>query len=325
VSLASIKNTSLIVRSDALRRGSLVEFKVKLKADPVFHLGTMLSEISAMAEDYPDMFVAGNGLETLRQAQPVNKILQRLLAGLIPIRAETVDYSVVTLDGDEHVVHSKLLEGLDIEKQPLEIVGVTEHLAYWKDIRRVLFSDTEFTLMGRVARDSLDDTWTPVKLADLFHEVVPDLVHQINSASRAPFGAPQLVVPPVGGPESKLAKALRQYADSLLAESGKELTELDSQRVTAQIADLKARNSSMSDQCAAFRNVKELLSQLVNVVTEPERDLELREAARASAGLGLFPALNSMNMVSAKPSSTDPVDSSTGKRLLDVEVIAIYW
>lgn len=144
--LMSTVDTSLLVQSGALRRGALVEFRVRLKADPVFHLGMLVSEFSAMADEYPDMFSASNSLDALREVRPINKILQRLLAGLIPIRAEAVDYSVVVLDGAEHVVHRALIEGLDLEARPLQIVGVTEHLAYWRDIRRVLFSEAEFVL-----------------------------------------------------------------------------------------------------------------------------------------------------------------------------------
>lgn len=244
--LKSIDDTSLVVGASALRRGSLVEFRVKLKADPVFHLGTMVSEFSAMAEDFPEMFAAGNGLETLHQAQPMNKILQRLLAGLIPVRATAVDYSVVVMHDREYVVHNSLLGGLGIERKPLEIVCVTEHLAYWKDIRRVLFSEAEFILLDRVARDALDESWTPVKLADLFHEVAPDLVRQINEASRVPFGTPHLGVPAVSV-ESQLGDALRSYTLALLTESKKELAEPLRQAVDARIAILEKRTASISD------------------------------------------------------------------------------
>ena len=157
-----------MVLKTQLQRGKLVEFRVRLGADPVFHLGTMVSEFTAMAEDYPDMFAAGGGLTTLREVQPINKILQRLLAGLVPIRATAVDHVVAEIEGIEYVVHREVIKGLDLRTRPLEIVGVTEQEAYWKDLRRVLFSDAEFTALARISRPGLHDSWTPVKLADLF-------------------------------------------------------------------------------------------------------------------------------------------------------------
>ncbi|MEX2598759.1 MAG: hypothetical protein WD533_03795, partial [Dehalococcoidia bacterium] len=278
--------------------------------------------------DYPEMFAGENGLETLREVQPINKILQRLLAGLIPIRAEAVDYSVVEIDDIERVVHNKLLDGLAVQCRPLEIVGVTEHLAYWKDIRRVLFSEAEFTLMGRVTRDGLYDTWTPVKLADLFHEVAPDLVAQINAASQAPLGTPQLTAP-MASAEVQLNEALVKYVDALLGESGKKLVETQQSVLDAKVALLQKRAGSVSDQRTAFREVRDTLVGVVGVDVDvaPERDLELREAARRSAGLSLFPALGSVSTVS-EPTPTptpDPPSTNVSPRLLDVEVIAIYW
>lgn len=321
--LRSTDDTSLFVGSSSLRRGALVEFRVRLKADPVFHLETMISEFSSMADDYPDMFSGANGLSTLRAVQPINKILQRLLAGLIPIRAEAVDYSVVVIDGVEYVVHDELVQGLDLRLRPLEIVGVTEHLAYWKDIRRVLFSDAEFTLLGRVARDGLDDTWTPVKLADLFRELVPGLVEQINTASLVPFGTPRLAAP-VASAETQLGDALRAYTNALVAESGNNLSETERGMVEARVAVLAKRVSSVSDQRAAFRELKGLLHDLGRVEVSPERDLELRESSRATSGLSLFPVLATST---AKPPAAMPIDAPdrVGARLLDVEVIAVYW
>jgi len=147
-SLPTIEERSLVCPSTELVRGDLVEIKVRLAADPVFHLGTMVSEFTAMAEDYPEMFGVGDALASLEQAKPVNKILQRLLAGLVPIRALALEYTVVEIGGVEYVVHKELTEGLDLPSRPLEIVGVTEHEAYWKDLRRVLFSEAEFIALA---------------------------------------------------------------------------------------------------------------------------------------------------------------------------------
>lgn len=322
--LMSTVDTSLLVQSGALRRGALVEFRVRLKADPVFHLGMLVSEFSAMADEYPDMFSASNSLDALREVRPINKILQRLLAGLIPIRAEAVDYSVVVLDGAEHVVHRALIEGLDLEARPLQIVGVTEHLAYWRDIRRVLFSEAEFVLLGRLARDGLDDTWTPVKLADLFQDLAPGLVDQINAAGRLPFVPSQLAstVTPL---ESQLGRALRTYSSALLEVGEVKLPKGRRATLEARISALEKRTSSVSDQRAAFRAVRTLLEELAGIDVDPALDLQLRESARTESGLPLFPALTSEVATPSVPAASTISDDAHGPRLLDIEVVAIYW
>ena len=319
--LRAIPDTSIVLEPSQLLRGSLVEFRVKLAADPVFHLGTMVSEIAGMAEDYPDMFAAVNAATSLDEVKLINKILQRLLAGLIPIRAEAVDYAVVEIDSVEFIVHRGAIKGLGLEEKPLEIVGVTEHLAYWKDIRRVLFSEAEFTVLCRVSRDALQSSWTPVKLADLFREVRPDLVEQINAAGRIPFSDIQ-----AGGSanmnERRLADALSSYKTAFLDEVGKSITDEQEVRINDQIVQMLPRYASVSGQRSAFSAVKKLLSEIVGVQVDATKDLELRDQARISSGLPLFPSLSPNRSADSARQTKGQDDKS---RLLDVEVVAIYW
>lgn len=318
--LRQVADPSLFASSTSFERGAIVEFKVRLTADPVFHLGTMVSEFTAMADDFPDMFATGGGLATLREVQPVNKILQRLLAGLIPVRGEAVDYSVVELEGDEYVVHNALLTNLDLERRPLVIVGVTEHLAYWKDLRRVLFSDAEFMVLCRISRGALQREWTPVKLADLFRPVVPGLVDQINAAGRVPFVGPQHVK---SSPlDEKMSHALSGYKDALLHEVGKELSEEQSVEVAAEIVELRSRTASAFEQRSAFAALKAKLAALSPFEIDPTRDLALREQARLASGLALFPGHTRRDDQS---SGASPQAAPRDERLLDVDFVAIYW
>ena len=181
------KKASAAVSSDDLQRGILAEFKVKLSADKVFHIDTLVSEFVGMAKDYPRIFEAGNTVFDMGEIEAVGKLLQRLLAGLIPIRGEAVDYCVIEIDGIEYVVHKNAIADLDVDTKPLVIVGVTEHLAYWKDIRRVLFSEAEFTILCRFSKNGLQESWLPVKLADLMKDFAPDIAEQLNC--RIPDGS----------------------------------------------------------------------------------------------------------------------------------------
>lgn len=318
--LRAISDKSLLAEADDFRRGRLVEFRVRLAADPVFHLGTMVSEFTAMAEDYPDMFSAGNALAGLHEVQPINKILQRLLAGLIPIRALAIDYEVVELDGIEHVIHKSLNEKIELPARPLEIVGVTEHEAYWKDLRRVLFSDGEFSVLARISRTGLHQTWTPVKLADLFADLTPGLVDQINAASQGAFSGTASA-----GQESttdtRLGQALRVYADALVSDLGGELPREQAVALAGQIELLQTRSTTVSDQRAAFAIVTDRIASDLGSLPTPDRAFELREKAREEAGLSLFPGLTSTLGTKPKQRKLEAPDD----RLLDVDVIAIYW
>lgn len=304
-----------------LRRGKLVELRVRLAADPVFYLDTMLSEFTSMAEDYPDMFAAEGGLATLKEVQPINKILKRLLAGLVPIRAVAADYVIVEIDETKYVAHRHLIEGLKLKSQPLEIVGVTEQEAYWKDLRRVLFSEAEFTVLARISRSGLQESWTPVKLAELFTDVAPDLVEQINAAGRVPLGrAPSK--PVESALDAKLAAALARYVDSLLEEVALSLGADQEEAVAKRIAELKSRSATVSDQTSAFSLLTVFVLGLVDGEIDSTRALELRTSAREAVGLSLFPASNSLSRVA--PAAPKPKGGDE-PLLLDVEFVAIYW
>lgn len=312
--------TSLLASSKDLVRGELVEFRVVLSADPVYHLGAATSELAGMADDFPEMFQAGGGAETIHQLAPVRKILDRLLAGLVPIRAEAIDYSVVDINGAEYVVHNDLIVELDLNAKPLQIVGVTELLAYWKDLRRVLFSDGEFTVLARIAVSGIQRTWTPVKLADLFREMVPDLIKEINAAGKVPF-APQPNVQ--NSAAIRLGEALSSYAVQALAIQGVHLEQTDEAELAGLIAGLGVRASSISGQRSAFATLQRWIDQRSAEPMTTEEQYGLRERAREDAGLSLFPALENSEGVHSAVESTDPDEED--ERMLDVEVIAIYW
>lgn len=321
--LKEINNTSICVNASEVTRGSLVEFRVRLAPDPVFHLGTMVSEFSGMAEDFPEMFDVDNGHATLKEMQPVNKILQRLLAGLIPIRAEAVDYVVVNIEGTDFIVHRDAISDMELDQKPLIIVGVTEHLAYWKDIRRVLFSDAEFTVLCRVSRNGIQDKWTPVKLADLFRDLVPDLVEQINSAGKLPINGKTKERITNNSIEARLVVALTDFKNSMLQELGALTTEEQDHQIELQAVDLASRAVTASGQRSAFEAIEKALSEFTGKTLDPDRSLELREQSRKVSGLPLVPSLHRESQVSI----SEPLNSADGAQpsLLDVEFVAIYW
>lgn len=322
--------TSIVTASDpqsvepasGFTRGTLVEIAVTLAVDPVFKLGAMMTEWSAMADEYPAMFGAQGTLGFLREAQPIMKVLDRFLAGLIPIKATAVNHVVAEIDGEEFVVHKTAIEGLKVKTRPLNIVGVTEHIGYWKDIRRVLFSEARFTILGRVARDGIHEKWTPVKLADLFSEVAPGFVDQVN-AIRAP-SASDVSDTSLQSQQTALGEALVSYRTELIAKIDAEWP-LEADAVFDSLkARLQGGSTSVAAQRHAFDQVRDLVTTTFGTATtDADTDLGLRQAARARAGLELFPSLGAS--LSPTTEQFPEVPEKPDERMIDVEVIAIYW
>ncbi|MFK4255718.1 DUF6414 family protein [Agrobacterium tumefaciens] len=317
------RNASIAVNSDELKRGLLAEFRVKLSADKVFHIDTLVSEFVGMAKDYPRIFEAGNAVVDMGEIEAIGKLLQRLLAGLIPIRGVAVDYCVLDIDGTEYVVHKKAIENLDVDTKPLVIVGVTEHLAYWKDIRRVLFSEAEFTILCRFSKSGLQQSWLPVKLADLMKDFAPDIADQLNSASRITFDrTPATRKESVN--ERQFGIALHQYASDLLATFHKSMEDVDFDAIIGMIGSLKERGDTVSCQVSAFTAIRAKISEMVGQNVDAEIDAGLRETARNLSGLSLFPS-----QAKAAGDQSDRIAApklpAPDERLLDVEIVAMYW
>lgn len=316
--LKSANEPSRSVRSSRLKRGDLIEMRVRLSADPIFRLVTMIAEFTGMAQDFPEGMV--NELSGIAEATMANRIFDRLLAGLIPIRAEAVDHVVVDIDGEQYVVHRGALAGSDLQSQPLTVVGVTEHLAYWKDIRRVLFSEAEFTIMGRLARGGLQTSWTPVKLVDVFSTMVPDLAKQMQAAGRF-----MLTGPREQGEHQEpnlLEEALWHYKSLIEAEKGKRLTPELGAIIEAEIAAHAASSASPQAQRDAFNAVRLVVQKHLRVRIGPEKDLQLRERARTMSGLPLLPGPTKRTQIRQAEASHGDAE---GGPMLDLEVVAIYW
>lgn len=222
----------------------------------------------------------------------------------------------------EYVVRKDSVAGLALPTRPLEIVGVTEHLAYWKDLRRVLFSDAEFTILGRVARTGLQDIWTAIKLGDLFRVIAPDFDEQIATASKIPFGSAR------GGTsvnvnELALRHALYDYSDRFLATSAATLSADQDSRLTMEIERLLPRASSATGQPSAFQVIHDILTADTASVVKPTDDSLMRGQSRNISGLSLFPATSNATITIG---GDGPIaEQAPPARLLDVEVVAIYW
>lgn len=319
--LLTVNNPFLVLPASSLERGKLVEFRVRLSADPIFHLGTMVSEFSGIVDDSPQMFSDGGVRRQLDGFLPVNKVLQRMLAGLVPIRCEALDYVAVKLSDQEYIVRRECVEGLEIPTSPVQIVGVTDHLAYWKDLRRVLFSDAEFTILGRVARTGLQGSWTPIKLGDMFRVVAPDWDEQINAAAKNPFNSAS------GGTtvnvnEINLADALYHYKSLIEQIASNPLSPEQDILVSNEISRLLPRAATATGQRSAFQIIHDMMMAQVPFEIDAEKDSAMRASAREASGLTLFPAMsNSTRTIGGTALTYDGPEH----RLLDVEVVAIYW
>jgi len=318
--ISETSHRSVCIDEKHLKRGEIIEFKVQLSTDPIFHMVTLFSEMMAMVEDFPQMMDDHGGANQLREFSGLSRVLNRLLVGLIPIRAKVINYGVIAHEGKKYVVHMDAIANLDIEYEPLEIVCVTELDAYWKDIRRVLFSDGEFTMMARLSKTGIQNDWTPIKLTDLLAGLVPDLTEHLNNATSIAFNqqpSPSAVLDNA----AKLRSTLVEYSQKLLNKANTTVTDDIKHLVCAQIVDLEISEQTATSQKDAFVLVRKIVEDYVKIEITPEEDLNFREEVRKISGLNFFGNSKTAEQPALVPKSVNTVPAN----LLDVEVIAMYW
>jgi len=319
--ISKCSNPSVCINSEKIKRGDMIEFRVRLTTDPIFHMVTLMSEFQGMAKDFPEMMGDENALKQITEVEGITLVLRRLLAGLIPVRAKVLDYVVYQFEDVQYIIHKDSLKNLNLDVQPLEIVCVTELDAYWKDIRRILFSDAEFTMLARVSKTGLQSSWNPIKLADLMRGLVPDLSEQLNSATDLLFNTDHTIKTQIDE-SANLRNSLLLYAQSIFKSSKSKAGADEMELIEKQIEALEISEHKVSSQKEAFLKTRELVSQIIDTDITPDQDLEFREQARDHGDLPYFKSLQ------AEPQITPKVVTEKSKKaehILDVEVVAMYW
>ncbi len=326
-----LKVNGLIIDPKQLTRGALLEMEVELETAKIFQFSTIIKELVEIIQENTALF--GIDEKSFNEGRSYGRIIEQLLAGLIPIRGLAVDYVRMVLGGRELIVHRKLSEHLlagdfscgdgTLETTPLYVVGVTEEALYWKDIRRVLFSGTKFRVLCRLAQDGIRNSWTPIKLRDVLAKMSSDLAGNIDTLALGDFfgGASD------EGEESDQKRrrafrgALYGYTASFAEEHGRGLAPDDLlavENVVERHQDSFETTSGMKD---GFGAIAECLASRFGVELDPIAEKKRRLDALSGAGLSLTGEL----VLATEPPDDAPSNPFQEEHVLDSEFIAIYW
>jgi len=318
-----LRHPPLAVSESSIKRGSLIEVEVELVADPIFRFSTIISEVMEMNDLFPQILGGAQLTGDMAEVRPINNVLQRMLVGLIPLRAKALNLVSAQHDGQTYLMDRDAARELGLAAQDVYIVGVTEHSSYWRDVRRVLFSRAQFTLLCRIARDGFHDSWAPVKLTDVLGEISPDFPDAIASITRGGFGSH--IAPEEHDQQQALILALCQFADRALTASNSIRPPDDVTRIVSLIWAMKPSAESIGSQRAAYRAVKEALASEFAVDFAQDEWDAMWNLARADSNLMLFKDFPSP-IASAKQEVLE-ADLLTVEPevLIDTEIIAIYW
>lgn len=322
VPLANADGASWVADPECLKRGQLLELEVELDADPAFAFNTAVSSMVEIMDENPELF--GAELEGIAAGEMMVRVLDRLLAGLVPLRCRVLDYRSVIVGKQELLVHRRVLEALDLSGDPatsdVHLVGVAEKDLFWRDLRRVLFSHSRVTVMCRLGHDGLQRSWSPVKLADVFKQVVPQIGDQLDIASAqmmAGFrsGAAASLAP--SDNDTRMRRGMRLYAASYAAHCGGPALDLEflgdllEPEPEIDYEETEARRQ-------AVESLTERLRELFQQAADPRLEARLRGEAMGAVGFGVADRDDPAN------DDGGPVGVEEG-RFLDAEIVAIYW
>lgn len=316
-----------ILDPEKLARGQLLEVEVQLEADAIFRVSAVVSALLEIVQEDPKMF----GLDLygeLMQVKSMDRILGKLLTGLVPVRGHADNYGVVKFGEKEWIVHRKLLNELkdtDLPHpiRPLYIVGVAEQSLFWKDIRRVLFSNARFRVLCRMAQDGTQSSWTPIKLAHVLDAVAPGFANEIDAAGSGALAAM------VNASKSNLnanrkqhlmKKALQTYAMLLIEHYCLSTTEQDMAHISFLSEQYCTSFNSQRERREAFEAIAQFLLVRFDLEREPMIVAQYRSAALADVGLDI----SGQPMPLVVPEDVAPSPNSE-ERFLDTEFVAIYW
>ena len=316
------------VDPSTIRRGELLEVEVELEADSIFRMASIITTLRGLMEDNELLF--GNAISSqLFEMRSMARVLESLLVGLVPIRGRLVDYKSAHIGGRDVLVHRLLLEQMPpstrIEITPAFVVGVAQHDLFWKDIRRVLFSQAQYTVFCRLATNGFTDSWHPVPVADVLSGIAPQFDELIRNfsqwADQAMTATADTSPTSVGQDEVSETDIIKTYIELLISHHGGTLKSNMIDNVIQSISLEHDWLSSVNGRRAVFSKVTQHVDEVLGVKTSGEVAYDVRDAVMRNAGLAdsLTPdALNGSG-------HTVPIVHCSQERYLDGEIIAIYW
>lgn len=318
---ATSKGRGWVISAGDLRRGEPAEVEVELDADPLFRVHTAISEGLVLMGDMREF--AGVSAQEIVEMQRLSQVLERLMAGLVPLRGRLVDYLLVDVCGSEVILHRRLVETLDLQgARDLTIVGVASRDLFWKDLRRVLFSGARYTVFCRMTGGGVQQRWNPVKLTEAMSELAPNfddqlqqLVGHIQRAIRA--GAQGEI--DSGSREAIMRKALILYAQDAAALAGTLISTRELEEAGLLDETQLARHVDVDSWREAFAAVTNYLCERFGLELSSQQAHDLRWEAIQRAGL-----IEGID----RPEDSDShagIAEDRDQRLLEVEPVAIYW
>ena len=282
----------------APKRGTLIQVRIKLKADITYQISSFANAVANLTESSPKLQVTGTS-----DLMQVADMLSQLLIEQAPIDAELTDWK---WDPESNSFTSSKNKG-----ELVRLVGLTQVDNYWVDVRRALFDEAECIALIRVSEDIPSDNWSPLKLFDAIRGI--PMLEEFDETIRSAIAAFGKTVETKPATNDSIQIALVEYAENRLGSCAPKPISDTISLIASQLSSPSPSASTIAD---ILDSIDELLGLVETLDPCPNTLADLRSRAHSqilmASGTG--------------PVKTSTTETSTpSERLLVGEVIAFYW
>lgn len=298
----------------SISRGKLIELDATLESSDIYEYFQVFDAF----EDIVESFSTEEEFQQKLREQGISsdeiamilELMEILMAGLVPIECKVSNYGVC---GDEKniIVNKEWAKERDFEHEDLYLAGFIDEDNLWQEPSRVLFSESEFTVYGRLDSPIPNKDWSPLKLVDVLSSVFPDAAQEVENLPSA-FDEPESS----DTAENDFEDAVRDYLKRLEAQADGTfpegtITDVIDSLETPIVADSYEKEEETLQDVEVVLGSEVLDDDLRDHIEDiPRRRSEFLES-RSSDSTGL--------------NELSTTDEATNKTFLETNFIAIYW
>lgn len=173
---------------ETISRGRLIEVDATLESSDIYEYFQVFNAFEDIVESFSteeefQQQLREQGIST-DEIAIILELMEILMAGLVPIECKVSNYGVCG-DDNNIIVNKKWASERDIEHEDIYLAGFIDEDNLWQEPSRVLFSESEFTVYGRLNSPTPNKDWSPLKLVDILSSVFPDAAQEVENLPSA--------------------------------------------------------------------------------------------------------------------------------------------
>jgi hypothetical protein len=299
---------------DEISRGELIELDATLESSDIYEYFQVFDAFEDIVESFSteeefQQQLRKQGISTDEIAM-ILELMEILMAGLVPIECNVSNYGVCG-DDNNIIVNKEWASERDLEPEDLYLAGFIDEDNLWQDPSRVLFSESEFTVYGRLDSPNPTNDWSPLKLVDILSAVFPDAAQEVENLPSV-FDDPS----EIETEENNFEEEVRGYLESLEAQADgtfpdEASTEVISSLESPIVADSYEKEEEVlqvAEEALEDEVLDEDLSDYLDDIPRRRSDF-LESRSNGSRRLGNVSSLN----------------EGSDKIFLETNFVAVYW